>query len=95
MADDRTCRFCNQNDDHPRHVSDVPEEGPAHHDCCAEHGCLVCKQVLADAPEDARHGEQLLDYKLTLTPEHDGAETDEAPKKTAARKTAAKKGGAG
>ncbi len=101
MADldpDRVCRFCNQNDDHPRHIPDLADLGAAHHDCCAEHGCDSCKRVLAWVPDGAQHG---LDLKTFLsdapprdwfTPDGEDVEDEtDAPKKTAARKTAAKK----
>lgn len=66
----RGCDACGQQDDHPRHhVYDPENNGDTtrHMDCCAAAGCPVCKEVLAGAPKDARHGQALIDH-LTSQP---------------------------
>jgi hypothetical protein len=72
---ERVCHACGQWDTHPRHIHSDPANGQdvlLHLDCCAQRGCPLqghpdlhdhaCPQVLAAAPEGARHGEQLVGW---------------------------------
>lgn len=50
----RGCNVCGQQDDHPRHVTNVIR----HIDCCAAAGCTTCKATEA-ATKGARGSELL------------------------------------
>lgn len=74
----RVCHACGKWDFHPRHVHSDPLNGQdlyLHLDCCAGRGCPLtghpelhdhsCGQMLAAAPEDARHGDQLVAWLVS------------------------------
>lgn len=66
----RPCDICGTSDDHPRHTrvdGRTGDDQVAHFDCCAHQGCDICKEALADMPDEARHGDQLVAY---LTKDH-------------------------
>jgi hypothetical protein len=55
------CDSCGQIDDHPRHhLANAQGVTSSHVDCCADAGCEVCKEILAQAPPKSRHGAALV-----------------------------------
>lgn len=60
---DQYCDACREVDKHPKHHFYDPAAQQSlslHFHCCAARGCTVCREVLANAPAEAQHGDALV-----------------------------------